>query len=103
MGSVLDTLRLVPELDVSQIQSSCCGMAGAFGYGHDTYAVSMKMAELDLLPAVRKADKDVLVVADGGQPTTSHHPNYLLGNKNVLFRFGLHSPITFNVSKDGQA
>jgi Fe-S oxidoreductase len=40
-------------------------MAGAFGYGHDTYDVSMKMAELDLLPAVRKASKDVLVVADG--------------------------------------
>ena len=37
-------------------RSSCCGMAGAFGYGADTIDVSLKMAELSLLPAVRKAD-----------------------------------------------
>jgi Fe-S oxidoreductase len=52
-------------LNVEIIESSCCGMAGAFGYGADTYAASMEMAELSLLPAVRKADKGALVVADG--------------------------------------
>jgi Fe-S oxidoreductase len=47
------------------VDSSCCGMAGAFGYGADTIDVSLKMAELSLLPAVRIADADTLVVADG--------------------------------------
>jgi hypothetical protein len=40
-------------------------MAGAFGYGADTIDVSLKMAELSLLPAVRKAEADTLVLADG--------------------------------------
>lgn len=58
-------LRLVPDLDVEVIESSCCGMAGAFGYGADTYEASIAMAELRLLPAVRKADQEALIVADG--------------------------------------
>jgi Fe-S oxidoreductase len=40
-------------------------MAGAFGYGADSIDVSLKMAELSLLPAVRQADADTLIVADG--------------------------------------
>jgi hypothetical protein len=40
-------------------------MAGAFGYDADTYDVSMKMAELSLLPAVREAPAETLLVADG--------------------------------------
>ena len=58
-------LRLVPGLKVEKIESSCCGMAGVFGYGADTYDVSMEMAEASLLPAVRKAADDALIVADG--------------------------------------
>ncbi|WJR76388.1 FAD-binding and (Fe-S)-binding domain-containing protein [Bradyrhizobium sp. NP1] len=58
-------LRLVPELAVETIESSCCGMAGAFGYGADTFEASIEMAELSLLPAVRRADGETLVVADG--------------------------------------
>src|SRR6267378_4251875 len=54
--SVEQVLRLVPELNVETIESSCCGMAGAFGYGAETYQTSMDMAELSLLPAVRRAD-----------------------------------------------
>jgi Fe-S oxidoreductase len=65
MGAVEKALRLVPDLDVKTIPSSCCGMAGAFGYGAETYDVSMKMAELSLLPAVREAPADTLLVADG--------------------------------------
>ena len=65
MGAVEKTLRLVPGLEVKTIQSSCCGMAGAFGYDADTYDVSIKMAELSLLPAVRQAPADALLVADG--------------------------------------
>jgi Fe-S oxidoreductase len=62
---VEQVLRLIPGLNVETIDSSCCGMAGAFGYGADTYEVSMAMAELSLLPAVRRADAQTLVVADG--------------------------------------
>ncbi|MGQ7846439.1 FAD-binding and (Fe-S)-binding domain-containing protein [Granulosicoccus sp. 3-233] len=64
-SAVQKTLALIPGMAVSVIDSSCCGMAGAFGYGRDTCDVSMKMAELSLLPAVRQADTETLVVADG--------------------------------------
>jgi FAD/FMN-containing dehydrogenase/Fe-S oxidoreductase len=62
---VEQVLRLIPGLNVETIESSCCGMAGAFGYGADTYQTSIEMAELSLLPAVRRADAAALVVADG--------------------------------------
>jgi Fe-S oxidoreductase len=65
MAAVEATLRLVPGLAVDTVESSCCGMAGAFGYGADTIDVSLKMAEASLLPAVRAAASDTLVVASG--------------------------------------
>jgi FAD/FMN-containing dehydrogenase/Fe-S oxidoreductase len=65
LGAVETVLRLVPELKVETVESSCCGMAGAFGYGADTIDASIAMGELSLLPAVRKAAPDTLIVADG--------------------------------------
>jgi FAD/FMN-containing dehydrogenase/Fe-S oxidoreductase len=65
MTAVQEVLRLVPELEVRTVESSCCGMAGAFGYDAGHYDVSMKMGELNLLPAVRDAAPDMLIVADG--------------------------------------
>jgi Fe-S oxidoreductase len=65
MGAVEATLKLVPDLEIAPIESSCCGMAGAFGYHADTIDVSRAMGELSLLPAVRKADADAIIVADG--------------------------------------
>ncbi|HZO46370.1 MAG TPA: FAD-linked oxidase C-terminal domain-containing protein [Xanthobacteraceae bacterium] len=65
MGAVETALKLVPDLAVETVDSSCCGMAGAFGYGADTIDMSFKMAELSLLPAVRKAPEDAIIVADG--------------------------------------
>ena len=44
MGAIEAVLRLVPELAVETVESSCCGMAGAFGYGADTIDVSLTMA-----------------------------------------------------------
>jgi len=61
----LATLRRIPGLEVSPIASSCCGMAGAFGYQAETQDTSRAMAEAGLLPAVRSAAPDDLVVADG--------------------------------------
>ncbi len=65
MGAVEKVLALVPELETDTVQSSCCGMAGAFGYGKDTYDTSMAMAELSLLPKVRQAEDTTVVIADG--------------------------------------
>jgi len=65
MPALLTTLGLVPDLDVRTIESGCCGMAGAFGYGAETVEVSRKMAELSLFPALRQAASEDLVVANG--------------------------------------
>ena len=65
MRAVERTLGLVPELKVRTVESSCCGMAGSFGYEAEHYDVSMKMAEASLLPAVRAASRQTLIVADG--------------------------------------
>ncbi|MDH3421379.1 MAG: FAD-binding protein [Gemmatimonadota bacterium] len=63
--ATLRMLQRLPGQDVSLIESSCCGMAGAFGYHAEHYDVSMAMGELTLLPAVREADADAVIVADG--------------------------------------
>ena len=65
MPAVETALKLVPDLAVETIESGCCGMAGAFGYGADTIEVSCAMGELSLLPAVRAAGPQTLIVADG--------------------------------------
>jgi Fe-S oxidoreductase len=65
MGALETVLKLVPELDIEVVETSCCGMAGSFGYGADTIDVSSAMGELSLLPAIRKASAETLVLADG--------------------------------------
>ena len=61
---IMVVLQMIPDAKPSLIESSCCGMAGSFGYEATHYDVSMQMAELSLLPAVR--DKpEAVVVADG--------------------------------------
>jgi FAD/FMN-containing dehydrogenase/Fe-S oxidoreductase len=62
---VLEVLKLLPGATPQVVESSCCGMAGSFGYEAEHHAVSMQMAELALLPALRAAPADALVVADG--------------------------------------
>ncbi len=65
MPAVEKVLGMVPGLKVSTVQTSCCGMAGSFGYEAEHYDVSMRMAELSLLPSIRKCSGDTLLVADG--------------------------------------
>ncbi len=62
--ATLELLRTLPDAEVAAIESSCCGMAGAFGHEKGHYDVSMKMAEMALLPAVRAAP-DATIVAAG--------------------------------------
>ena len=63
--AVLAALALVPGLEPALVESSCCGMAGSFGYEAEHYEVSMTMAEAALLPAVRAEGRDTLIAADG--------------------------------------
>ncbi len=65
MGTIEATLRLIPGLAVETIDSTCCGMAGAFGYQTETVDISRAMAEQTLLPAIRAADPTTILVADG--------------------------------------
>jgi len=65
MAAVEGALALIPELEVETVESSCCGMAGAFGYDAETIDISLAMGEVSLLPAVRKATPETIIVADG--------------------------------------
>jgi FAD/FMN-containing dehydrogenase/Fe-S oxidoreductase len=64
VSPIVEVLRLIPGVQPEVIESSCCGMAGSFGYEARHYEISMQMAELTLLPAVRKYP-GAIVVADG--------------------------------------
>lgn len=74
-------LNLVPGLKVTPITSSCCGMAGSFGYEAENLPVSKAMAELSLLPAVRAAPAEHLIVADG---TSCRHQIRDLSGREAL-------------------
>ncbi|PCI05676.1 MAG: FAD-binding oxidoreductase [Hyphomicrobiales bacterium] len=65
MSDIEKTLALLPDTEVETINSGCCGMAGSFGYGVNTFETSIKMGEMALFPAIRDSDEDVLIVADG--------------------------------------
>ncbi len=64
LSPVLEVLRLIPNASPELIESSCCGMAGSFGYEAGHYDVSMRMVQANLLPAVLKSPQ-AIVVADG--------------------------------------
>jgi FAD/FMN-containing dehydrogenase/Fe-S oxidoreductase len=53
------------EIDFQTPAPGCCGMAGSFGFESDKYELSLAIGELELLPAVRKAAPDCLVIANG--------------------------------------
>jgi len=62
---LLDVLALIPDAKPELIETSCCGMAGSFGYEAEHHDISMRMAEARLLPAIREAPRDAVIVADG--------------------------------------
>jgi Fe-S oxidoreductase len=70
-------------VDAELLDAGCCGMAGAFGFEADHYQVAMAVGERRLLPAVRTADQDTLVLADGFschtqiEQATGRHPLHL--------------------------
>ncbi len=64
-GPAVRALTLPPNYTLTEVDSGCCGMAGSFGYEAEHYEISMRMAEHRLLPAVREAEAETLVVAAG--------------------------------------
>ncbi len=58
-------LSSIPTSSVHEIVSGCCGLAGSFGYEKEHYAMSMAIGENKLFPAVRSADSDAIIVANG--------------------------------------
>lgn len=82
-------LSLPPGYRVEEVDSGCCGMAGSFGYEAEHYEISMQMAERRLLPAVRAAEAETLIVAAGvscrqqiahGTEREALHPAQVLRN-----------------------
>ena len=65
MASTIRLLSRIPDCDVTELDSGCCGMAGSFGYESDHYDISQATAERKLLPAIRLRDPDTQVVAPG--------------------------------------
>ncbi len=65
VGAAVKALQLIPELTVETFDSTCCGMAGAFGYEAEHYDMSLKIGELGVLPTLRAAPSDTLLAACG--------------------------------------
>jgi Fe-S oxidoreductase len=65
VGAAQQSLRLVPGLEVETFESTCCGMAGAFGYEAEHFDMSMRIGELGVLPTIRAAAPETVIVASG--------------------------------------
>jgi FAD/FMN-containing dehydrogenase/Fe-S oxidoreductase len=65
LPAAVKTLQLIPDLNVETFEATCCGMAGAFGYEAEHYAISIKIGELGVLPKMRAAPPDTLLAACG--------------------------------------
>lgn len=63
--ATLEVLKAVPGFHVKEIASGCCGVAGAFGYEKEHYEFSLKIGELRLLPTIRQAPSNAIIVASG--------------------------------------
>lgn len=61
----LEALRIIPHATIETIPSGCCGMAGLFGYGKESYEVSKQIGELVLMPYIRDLPRNTKIVAAG--------------------------------------
>ena len=65
IGQMMEVLRGIPECEVVEIQSGCCGMAGSFGFEKEHYDISLEIGESSLFPAIRSQRGDVEIVSQG--------------------------------------
>jgi FAD/FMN-containing dehydrogenase/Fe-S oxidoreductase len=77
----LAILNIPENYTATEIKSGCCGMAGSFGYEKEHYDISMKVGELVLFPAVRKASAATILAASG---TSCRHQIHDGTHKNAL-------------------
>ena len=91
IGYVEQALGRISGLEFSVLDAGCCGMAGAFGYGRDTYEMSVKMGELELFPAIRSAADETLLIADGS--SCRHQIELGTGRKALHVSRVLHSQL----------
>jgi Fe-S oxidoreductase len=63
--AAVKALQLIPGLSVEAFESTCCGMAGSFGYEAEHYEMSLRIGELGVLPKIRAAPGETLLVANG--------------------------------------
>jgi Fe-S oxidoreductase len=65
VGAAAKALQMIPGLTVETFDSTCCGMAGSFGYEAEHFEISLKIGELGVLPRMRGAAPDTLLAANG--------------------------------------
>jgi FAD/FMN-containing dehydrogenase/Fe-S oxidoreductase len=65
VGATVKALQLIPGLTVETFDSTCCGMAGSFGYEAEHHEMSLRIGELGVLPKIRAAPADTLLAANG--------------------------------------
>jgi FAD/FMN-containing dehydrogenase/Fe-S oxidoreductase len=65
VGAAVKALQLIPGFTVETFDSTCCGMAGSFGYEAEHHEMSLKIGELGVLPKIRAAARDTLLAANG--------------------------------------
>ena len=64
-GSLKTIFEHIEDVNLKEIPSGCCGMAGSFGYEKEHYEISKKIGELSLFPPIRESSPDTLVIANG--------------------------------------
>ena len=64
-GPLLTLLRTLPGASVADLDAGCCGMAGSFGYEAEHYEISRLVGEQRLMPTIRNAEPDTVIVAPG--------------------------------------
>lgn len=106
-GGVGATVRLLQAwgYPVETIEAGCCGMAGAFGYEHEHYALSQQVAELSLLPAIRQAGPGCLVATPGVscQAQIKDFTNQIVFHPIELLKIDFYADfiVQFNTGKGG--
>jgi FAD/FMN-containing dehydrogenase/Fe-S oxidoreductase len=101
IGAIEDeqTLLEAAGAEVESLDSGCCGMAGSFGFETDHYDLSMKVGELVLLPAVRRAPDDTLIIADGF--SCREQVAQATGRRAVHLAHALHAALRSRSGADG--
>lgn len=94
MKATRKALSWIPGFKFDLIEASCCGMAGSFGLEAEHYKASLDMAEISLLPTVRAAPEDALIIANGF--SCRHQIEHGSGRKSVHIAVLLRDALALN-------